>query len=254
MINGQVSRSANKIRHMSTHTATWADFDLDGWADVFVGNERDNWVKNQPCQLFRNNRDGTFTDIASVSGVSSCGMDTHGDAGARMLGYLSKGVAVGDYNNDGRPDLYISNSAKPNALYRNDGDWRFTEVSKAAGADMRTATFPTWFFDFDNDGLLDILAAGYGTATYEYGSGDTTEELARSLTEGTPPVNSERLLRCDAFGVFGTTLLENIGYFHSSSKSGAGLTKCIVSSPDMSADRLLHLLSPQSTADLTAYC
>jgi hypothetical protein len=110
---GKVSRSANTIRHASTHTATWADFDLDGWADVYVGNERDNWVKNQPCQLFRNNRDGTFTDIAAAAGVSSCGMDTHGDAGASMPGFVSKGAAVGDYNNDGRPDLYISNLASP---------------------------------------------------------------------------------------------------------------------------------------------
>ncbi len=141
-----------------TNTAAWADFDGDGWPDLFVGHES-SATDPHPSQLFHNNHDGTFTEIAAASGIAN-------------LGFV-KGVAWGDYNNDGRPDLYISMMYGHNKLFRNDGPvdkstphdlskgWKFTDVTEAAGADLQSNSFATWFFDYDNDGWPDIFVAGY---------------------------------------------------------------------------------------------
>ncbi len=139
-----------------TQAVAWFDFNSDGWLDLFVGNESFN-AEIHPCQLYRNNGDGTFTECAKASGVN-------------IVGYI-KGVTSGDYNNDGRPDLYLSNRNGNNLLLRNDGvrdskglsnsAWRFTDVAREAGVAEPYSSFATWFFDFDNDGWLDIFAAGY---------------------------------------------------------------------------------------------
>ena len=90
------------------------------------------------------------------------------------MGFV-KGVAWGDYNNDGRPDLYISSKGQKNHLWRNDGpknppkpasaEWKFTDVTEQAGVGEPLHSFATWFWDYDNDGWQDILVAGYFTAT-----------------------------------------------------------------------------------------
>ena len=80
-----------------TQTAAWADYDNDGWLDLFVGHETEKATgpdDPHPSQLFHNNHDGTFTEVGAANGLAS-------------LGYV-KGVAWGDFNNDGRPDLYVS--------------------------------------------------------------------------------------------------------------------------------------------------
>ncbi len=137
-----------------TQTAAWADFDGDGWLDVFVGHETnpaDPLDKDtHPSQLFRNNHDGTFTEVSASSGIP---ID---------LGYV-KGVAWGDFNNDGLPDLYISRKFGRNLLFRNDGGGHFSEVAHAAGVDLQRESFATWFFDYDNDGWPDLFVAGYST-------------------------------------------------------------------------------------------
>lgn len=89
--------------------------------------------------------------------------------GVAVVGFV-KGVASGDFNNDGRPDLYLSRLGQPNILYRNDGPagadkspkgpWKFTDVSVAAGVTEPLWSFPTWFWDYDNDGWLDIFVSG----------------------------------------------------------------------------------------------
>jgi hypothetical protein len=125
----------------ATHSAAWADYDNDGWLDVFVGHEL------TPSQLFRNRGDGTFEDVSARARV---------DATA-----FTKGAAFGDYDKDGDPDLYVSNFRGPNFLYRNNGDGTFTDVAGTLGVQGPSMTFPTWFFDYDNDGWLDIFVGSF---------------------------------------------------------------------------------------------
>ncbi len=157
-----VTEEAGLMSLHPTQTAAWADYDNDGWLDLFVGHESlaDD---PHPSQLFHNNRDGTFTEVGAANGLAS-------------LGYV-KGAAWGDFNNDGRPDLYVSVKGGRNHLFRNDGPqdakhpepakWKFTDVTKQAGVDQQKDSFATWFFDFDNDGWPDIFSAGYYTDSME---------------------------------------------------------------------------------------
>jgi hypothetical protein len=157
-----VTEQAKLMSLHPTQTAAWADFDNDGWLDLFVAHESKPDDPN-PSQLFHNNHDGTFTEVAAPSGLGN-------------LGFV-KGVAWGDFNNDGRPDLYVSVKGGPNFLFRNDGPlhpgasastgWKFTNVAQAAGVDHQRDSFATWFFDYDNDGWPDIFVAGYSYRAYE---------------------------------------------------------------------------------------
>jgi hypothetical protein len=131
-----------------THSAAWADFDNDGWVDVYVGHE------HTPSQLFRNKGDGTFEDVAAKAGVNRVA--------------FTKGVAWGDYDDDGYPDLYVSNYGEDNFLYHDRGDGTFEEVAKQLGVEKPTWSFPTWFWDYDNDGRLDLFVASYYFAGGEW--------------------------------------------------------------------------------------
>ena len=97
-------------------SAGWADYNGDGNIDLYIANER------FPGQLFRNNGDGTFEDVARSAGVDN-----------QLNG---KGVTWGDYDNDGDPDLYISNLGGLNRLYRNNGDGTFTDVARETGVEV----------------------------------------------------------------------------------------------------------------------
>ena len=125
----------------STQTAAWADIDRDGDLDLFVGNER------SPSQLFLNQGDGTFVDVAPAAGVD------------RVM--FTKGVVAGDYDNDGYPDFYLSNLSAENFLYHNNGDLTFTDMAKPLGVQHPIYSFPVWFFDYDNDGWLDLFVSSY---------------------------------------------------------------------------------------------
>lgn len=141
--------------HYPTKTAAWADYDNDGDLDLFVGNESTDDMQ-APCQLFRNNADGTFQDVAEEAGVSQP--------------LFAMGVVWGDYDNDRYPDLYVSTGFSsllnpmelrppPNRLYRNRGDGTFENVAAGLAVDKPWSGFPAWFWDFNNDGNLDIYAS-----------------------------------------------------------------------------------------------
>ena len=132
--------------HYPTQTAAWGDYDNDGDLDLYVGNESSETIA-APSQLFRNNGDGTFTDVAQEAGV--------------LNNRYAKAVVWGDYNGDRWPDLYISNYKGANRLYRNNGNGTFTDVATELGVTLPTSSFPAWFWDFDNDGVLDIYVAAY---------------------------------------------------------------------------------------------
>ena len=151
-----VTEAAGVLSPNPTQAAVWLDFNNDGWIDLFIGNESTPGDTNR-CALFRNNQDGTFTECAA-----QCGVDA--------IGYV-KAVGVGDYNNDGWPDLYLSARGEAKILYRNEGPqsgdrswkgaWRFKNVAADAGVREPLHSFPTWFFDYDNDGWQDIFVCGY---------------------------------------------------------------------------------------------
>jgi len=126
------------------------DYDRDGWLDIYLTNAPtvEMALKGQKARsvLYRNNHDGTFTDVTDRAGVGYPG--------------FAMGGAVGDYNNDGWPDIYVT-CLGGNVLYCNNGDGTFTNVTKAAGvADGRWSAGAA-FGDYDGDGFLDLLVANY---------------------------------------------------------------------------------------------
>ena len=128
--------------------SVFVDVDDDGWLDLAVAND------SVPKYLYRNKHDGTFEDLSYISGFA---LNDEGREQASM------GIAVGDYNRDGKVDFYTTNfSDDYNTLYRNDGDGNFSDVSARAGIAAVTLPFLGWgtgFLDYDNDGLLDIFVA-----------------------------------------------------------------------------------------------
>jgi hypothetical protein len=128
--------------------AVFVDVDDDGWVDLAVAND------SVPNYLYHNRHDGTFEDVSYLSGFA---FTEDGREQASM------GIAVGDYNRDGKVDFYVTAfSDDYNALYRNDGDGNFSDVTYQAGLADPTIPFLAWgdgFLDFDNDALLDIFVA-----------------------------------------------------------------------------------------------
>jgi len=126
------------------------DYDNDGWIDIFIlgGTRLEGTPPGATNRLYRNNRDGTFTDVTDQAGLHSVGWAT--------------GVCVGDYNNDGYEDLFCTHFGQ-NRLYRNNGDGTFTEVTQQAGLLNAAARFGTGcsFLDYNRDGLLDLFVSNY---------------------------------------------------------------------------------------------
>ena len=128
------------------------DYDNDGWLDIFLvnGTRLEGFPKGQEptSHLFKNNRDGTFTDVTAKAGVAHSGW--------------GQGVCIGDYDNDGYEDLFVSYFGK-NVLYHNNGDSTFTDVSEKAGVAGNGKRWNTGcaFVDYDRDGKLDLFVANY---------------------------------------------------------------------------------------------
>jgi len=143
--------SAEKYLPESTGSGcAFFDYDNDGWMDIYLVNSGacDFFTPATPLRnaLYHNNRDGTFTDITEKAGVSGGG--------------YGMGVAVGDYNSDGFPDLYVTQYGR-SILFRNNGDGTFTDVTEKAGvAAAGWASSAVWF-DYDNDGRLDLFVCRF---------------------------------------------------------------------------------------------
>jgi len=128
----------------ASFTATWGDYDLDGYLDLHVANGVPG--DGGPNNLLHNEKNGTFISVASQAGVADTGKTI--------------GSAFGDYDGDGAPDLYVVNIGGPNRLYHNDGDGTFIDVAGQAGVRFPLeGGYVTFFFDYNNDGHLDIFAA-----------------------------------------------------------------------------------------------
>jgi hypothetical protein len=139
-----VTLAAGLGEPIASQAAGWADYDNDGYVDLFVAGEFD--IQHPEylnlSRLYHNRGNGTFEDVTAKAGVTN--------------GRFGKGVAWGDYDDDGLPDLYVSNLALGNRLYHNQGNGTFVDVATVLRVTNPMAGFACWFWDYDNDGKLDL--------------------------------------------------------------------------------------------------
>jgi hypothetical protein len=149
IVYGEVESFTYIVESMATGCAFF-DYDNDGWMDIFIlgGRRLENTPPNASNRLYKNNRDGTFTDVTARSGLG--GAD------------WAQGVCVGDYNNDGFEDLFLTYYGQ-NRLMRNNGDGTFSDVTAKAGLLYPTTRYSTGctFVDYNRDGLLDLFVSNY---------------------------------------------------------------------------------------------
>lgn len=182
----------------------WTDFDDDGWPDIFVAND------TTPNYAYRNNHDGTFTETAFSLGLA---VDENGNEQACM------GVSVGDYDRDGRLDLIVTNFADDyNTIYHKNADGTYSDVSRATKTADASLPYLGWgvkFFDYDNDGWLDLMVVNGHVypqveGAYTGGMYGQRKLLYRNLRNGTfeevaagnPALAQRRVSRGAAWGDF----------------------------------------------------
>ncbi len=162
-----------------SQAACVADVDLDGDVDLFLGYEGS--ADRYPSKLFLNRGDATFEDASVAAGVVDCG--------------FVKGCAFGDIDRDGFPDLYVTAMRGPNRLFHNLGGNRFEEVAAARGVAAPQDSFSCCFFDYDQDGWLDLWASAYAYC-------DRAAAMGAWLVKGERRCETNRLYRNDATGRF----------------------------------------------------
>lgn len=131
----------DRLKHLSFCSAFF-DFNNDGWQDIYIANDK----FNQENLLYKNNGDGTFTEIGASSGTN--------------IAIDAMTVTIGDYNNDGWQDIYVTNSPGGNVLFRNNGDETFTDVADTSGTIFNSIGWGATFLDADNDMDLDLYVSG----------------------------------------------------------------------------------------------
>lgn len=167
-----VTKSAGLLSFHPTQTAVWADFNNNGWLDLFIGNES-TADDPHPSELYLNNKDGTFRNVSLQSGVT--------------VNQFVKGAVAGDLNNNGYPDLYLSVLDGDNILLENrginsQGVPLFMNTADRAGVTEPYTSFPVWLWDFNNNGRLDIFVSGY----YANGA-DVANEYLGNPTDAVMP-------------------------------------------------------------------
>lgn len=164
-----VTKETGLLDPVNSNSAAWADYDNDGWLDLFVCCER------QPNRLYHNRRDGSFEEVASRAGLG----------GSARIEFC-KGAAWVDIDNDDYPDLFLNNLGGAAELYRNNRDGTFKDGSAELGIDGPRHGFSCWAWDYDNDGWLDLFATCYDRGV---------EDVIRGLL-GEPHIRySNRLFR-----------------------------------------------------------
>ena len=147
-----VTIEAGLLRFYPTSSISWSDLNNDGWLDIFIGNETMDTSFPNPCQLYLNNGNGTFSETAKKSGLD-------------ITGFI-KGAVSADYNKDGWQDIFVSDLSGFNHLFKNLGknaenEIQFQDVAREAGVLLPYYSQGAFFFDFDNDGWLDIFVPAY---------------------------------------------------------------------------------------------
>ena len=165
-----VTKDAALLNPFNSNAAAWADYDNDGWVDLFVGCEQ------QPNRLYHNTGNGTFEEVAARAGV---------DAPALLF---CKGCTWVDYDNDDYPDLFVNNFGGDARLYHNARNGTFTDATDSMGIAGPAQGFSCWSWDYDNDGWLDIFAAC---------NDRTLEDVVKGLLGQPHSRNSNRLYRND---------------------------------------------------------
>jgi len=163
-----VTAEAGLLEPVNSNAAAWADYDNDGWLDLFVACEK------QPNRLYHNRGNGTFEDVASKAGVDGKEQDMY------------KGCTWIDYDNDGYPDLFVASMSGLPRLYRNNGNGTFSNRTGDLEIDGPRGGFSCWAWDYDNDGWLDIFATSYDR---------TLTDVVRGMVGQTHTKSSPRLYR-----------------------------------------------------------
>lgn len=191
-VNGKFADVTGKSRagdEGSGFISLWGDLDNDGFLDLVIAN---GVLKDGSTpQVYRNNRDGTFTNVTKAAGIDE--PPTHG----------AIGIALGDYDRDGDLDILINGlDNAPNRLYRNEGNWRFTEVARKAGLVQPPHNgFVCFFFDYNNDGWPDAMTTSLAA----------WEAVVEGLKAGAPPslhADATRLFRNKGDGTFTDVTME----------------------------------------------
>jgi hypothetical protein len=211
-----VSVSSGISTAVDAFSAIWGDYDNDGWLDLYVTTSLYIAGEQQRDWLFHNNQNGTFTEVGDTSGLS--GDDSVG-----------VGAAWGDYDNDGRLDVFVGNFGEASFLYHNDGGGAFANVAASAGVAGSGLSGGAGWADIDRDGRLDLVQAVSDTGTRLYhntGSGGNWLRV-RALTSGTGDATAAATPTREAVGARAEVNLDNDASFPSGAPFGGTLTRLI---------------------------